>query len=215
MITIEKIYTDLCKATEGNCDVAKLLKLKEDIAQTIRENTCYKTTAKTRVNAIKRVASKDDCRPVLNGYGVYNDYKVVTDSYHLIAIKEDNIPLKPVVNDIEKEKKLGKENCIFGTYPNVQNIIDFNIDKNENYIEYKKFDLNDIEAFYKMNKSKGPREALYEIGDITCSIIYLKNVIDVIGEKFKMYVPKDNYNRPIYIINDKKEIGLVLPVKIY
>ena len=42
-----------------------------------------------------------DNRPALTGYGIFKDYKVVTDSYHLIAIKEDNM-CKAVLNKPER-----------------------------------------------------------------------------------------------------------------
>ena len=98
---LETIYADLLEIMSHDMDFTKALSLKEKLEKAIREETCYKTTSKTRVNAIKRVASKMQDRPALNGYGVCDDYKVVTDSYHLIAIKEDNMPLKLVTTDKE------------------------------------------------------------------------------------------------------------------
>ena len=211
-MTIERVYKDLCNAINDNCSFIKLNKLKELIEQDIRENTCYKTTKKTRVNAIKRVASKDDVRPILTGYGIYNDYKVVTDSYHMIIIKQDDMPLKLVTNDAETIKKLGEENCIIGVYPNIEHIIDFNIDNNNEYEEFN-LDLDNMQLFYKLNKSK-LRETPYHIGKLQCNVSYLKNVIDVLGNDSKIYLPKNSDVKPIYIKN-KEEIGLVLPMKTY
>lgn len=214
-MTIEKIYKDLCNAIYDDVDFIKLLKLKENLEQAIRENACYKTTSKTRINAIKRVASKDDFRPILSGYGVYNDYKVVTDSYHLIAIKQDSMPLKKVVDNLDEEKKLGKENCIFGVYPVLDRIVKFDFDTDNNYKLYEGLDLNDMEAFYKMNKGKNGKLNPYKIGHLSCDINYLKNVIDVLGEDSKIYIPVDSDVKPIYIKNKSEEIGLVLPIKTF
>ena len=94
---LETIYNELKDIMNNDMDFTKALKLKEKLEKAIREETCYKTTPKTRVNAIKRVASKMEDRPALTGYGICGDYKCVTDSYHAIMIKEDHIPLKLVV----------------------------------------------------------------------------------------------------------------------
>lgn len=215
-MTIEKIYKDLCNAINyDDVDYVKLLKLKENLEQSIRENTCYKTTSKTRINAIKKVASKDKSKPILSGYGVYNDYKVVTDSYHLIAIKQDSMPLKKVVNNLSEEKKLGKENCIFGIYPVLDRVINFNFDKDGSYKIYEGLDLNDMEAFYKMNKGKNGKLYPYKIDRLSCDINYLKNVIDVLGKDSSIYIPVDSDVKPIYVKNKDDELGLVLPIKTF
>lgn len=211
-MTLESIYKDLNNAINDNLDLVKILKLKEKIEQAIRENTCYKTTNKTRVNAIKRVASSDDVRPTLSGYGVYNDYKIITDAYHLIAIKQDNMPLKLVTTDEELIKEHGRENCIIGVYPSMDNIINFNFDKDDTYEIYDNLDLNDMETFYKLHKKDGV-ENPYHIGKMQCDIRFLKNVIDVLGKEAKIYIPINSDIKPIYIKNDNNELGLVLPIK--
>ena len=118
---LETIYSDLLEIMNNDMDFMKALKLKEKLEKAIREETCYKTTSKTRVNAIKRVASKDKARPALTGYGIYEDYKVITDSYHLVFIKEENMPLKLVTTDKELTNKVGHENCINNNYPQKYN----------------------------------------------------------------------------------------------
>ena len=168
-----------------------------------------KTTSKTRVNAIKRVASKLDYRPALTGYGIYEDYKCVTDSYHLIAIHEENMPLKCVTTDKELADKLGHENCINGNYPNVKALLEFNKD-DYNIVE---LDYDDIMSYYKMHK-KDATEAPYEINGNFYNIAYLKNVIDVLGTDLVVYLPKE-YTRPMYLVNKDNEIGLVLGVRKY
>ncbi len=207
---LETIYNELVEIINDDMNFIKAIKLKEKLEQKIREETCYKTTSKTRVNAIKRIASKEDCRPVLQGYGIMDDYKCVTDSYHAIMIHEDNMPLKLVTTDEETIKKLGKDNCIHGTYPNFKTITP-EVD-NEEYNKIK-LDLNDIMQFYKLHKNHA-REEYYVIEHVKVNIVYLKNVIDALGEDITTYLPVKDY-RPVVIKNKDNEIGIVLPIKTY
>ena len=204
---LETIYNDLVDIMKNNMDFEKALKLKEKLEQVIRQEACYKTTSKTRVNAIKRVASKWNDRPALTGYGIYNDYKVVTDSYHLVAVKEENMPLKLVTTDNELAERVGKENCINATYPNVKNLMEF--DENDyNKIE---LDYDDIMSYYKLHK-KNSEDAPYEINGKYYNIKYLKNVIDVLGTDLVVY-QHDDYYRPMYFVNSNNELGLVLGIR--
>ena len=204
---LETIYNDLVDIMKDNMDLNKALKLKEKLEKVIREETCYKTTSKTRVNAIKRVASKWNDRPVLTGYGIYEGYKCVTDSYHLIAIHEENMPLKLVTTDKELADKVGHENCINGVYPNMEYILNF--DK-QNYNTVT-LDYDDIMSYYKLHK-KNAKDEPYEINGNFYNITYLKNVIDVLGTDLTVYLPKE-YIRPMYLVNKDNEIGLVLGVR--
>ena len=188
---LETIYNELVEIMENNMDFTKALKLKEKLEEAIRKETCYKTTSKTRVNAIKRVASKLEVRPALAGYGICNDYKCVTDSYHAIMIKEDNMPLKLVTTEKELADKVGHENCINATYPSFESFINF--DKS-NY-DISNLDYDDIESFYKMHRKNSDKE-LYEIKGQYYNIKYLKNIIDVLGTDTTLYVPKNNDYRP-------------------
>ena len=208
---LETIYNELVDIMQDDMNFTKTLKLKEKLEQAIRQETCYKTTSKTRVNAIKRVASKLEIRPALTGYGICGDYKVVTDSYHAIMIKEDNMPLKLVTTDKELADKVGHENCINADYPSFESFINF--DKS-NYI-ISNLDYDDIESFYKMHKKNADKE-LYEIRGNFYNVIYLKNIIDVLGTETTLYVPIEPNSRiPLYIVNNKNEIGLVVPIKKY
>ena len=206
---LETIYSELVEIINDDMNFIKATKLKEKLEQIIREETCYKSTSKTRVNAIKKVASKLDFRPTLTGYGIVDNYKVVTDSYHLIAIKEENMPLKLVTNDKELIDKLGKENCINGVYPVKESCIKFNKD------DYNKIsiDCNDIAQFYKLHK-KNAKEELYEINGKFYNIIYLKNVIDVLGTDLIVYQHNGD-NRPMFLENSNGELGLILGVRKY
>ena len=123
---LETIYNDLVEIIKDDMDFTKVLKLKEKLEKAIREETCYKTTNKTRINAIKRVASKMNERPALTGYGICGDYKVITDSYHAVMLKDDNIPLKLVTTDIDLANKVGINNCINANYPDFSSFINFN-----------------------------------------------------------------------------------------
>ena len=202
---LETIYGELLDIMKNGMDFTKALSLKEKLEKAIREETCYKTGSKTRVNAIKRVASKDNSRPALTGYGIYNEFKVVTDSYHLIAIKEENMPLKLVTTDDELANKVGKENCICFNYPNLEMLIKYDTSN-----ELNMFDLVDLESFCKMHKKDGE---LYQIGDQLFNPHYVKNVVDVLGKDFKIYYQGEN--RPLFFVNDKEEIGLVVPKRKY
>lgn len=203
---LETIYGELLDIMKNDMDFVKALSLKEKLEKAIREESCYKTTSKTRVNAIKRVASKMNDRPALTGYGIYEDYKCVTDSYHLIAIKEDNMPLKLVTTDNELANKVGKENCINGNYPNMENLLKYDTSN-----ELEMFNLDDLESTCKMGKKD--KDILFTIGTQTFNPQYVKNVIDVLGTNVKIYY-QGKY-RPLFFVNDKDEIGLVLPVKKY
>ena len=203
---LETIYGELMEIMKNDMDFTKALSLKEKLEKAIREESCYKTTGKTRVNAIKRVASKYNDRPALTGYGIYEDYKCVTDSYHLIAIKEDNMPLKLVTTDNELANKVGKENCINATYPNMENILKYDTSN-----ELGMFNLDELESTCKMNKKD--KDVLFTIGTQTFNPQYVKNVIDVLGKDVKIYFQGEL--RPLFFVNDKDEIGLVLPIKKY
>lgn len=202
---LETIYADLLEIMKNDMDFSKAIVLKDKLEKAIREESCYKTTPKTRVNAIKRVASKEDVRPALTGYGICGDYKVVTDSYHLIAIKEENMPLKLVTTDKELANKVGYENVIVGNYPNMEHILKYDTSN-----ELEMIDLNDLESFCKMHKKD---KEVYKIGTQNFNPHCVKNIVDVLGKNLKIYYQGEL--KPLFFVNDKDEIGLVLPVKKY
>ena len=188
---LETIYGELLEIMKNDMDFAKAMSLKEKLEKAIREETCYKSTPRTRVNAIKRVASKDNSRPALTGYGIYEDYKCVTDSYHLIAIKEDNMPLKLVTTDLELVKKIGKENCISGVYPRMESVLRYNTSN-----ELPMIDLNNLESFIKLHKKD---KEIYKIGEQYFNPNYVKDVVDVLGKDLKIYYQGEN--RPLFFEN--------------
>lgn len=204
---LEKIYCEVKDLFDGEeFNFIKYKDLLSSLEKAVREESAYKTTSKTRVNAIKRVASKYNDRPALTGYGIYGDYKVVTDSYHLIAIKQDVMPLKLVTTDSELANKVGKENCIFGDYPNMEMILRYNTSN-----ELPMIDMDDLVSFIKMNKKE--KRPLYQIGECKYNANYVKNVIDVLGKEVKIYYQGEL--KPLFFENNDGEIGLVLPVRTY
>lgn len=201
-MTIETIYNEIKEITkDDNIDFIKFMKLKDKLEQEIRKAACYKTTNKTRVNAIKNIASKDECRRSLQGYGIFGEYKGVTDSYHAIMIKQDEMPLPLVACDSDLEKY---GNAV---YPNLNACMSFDYSK-ENELT---LDINDLMGFIKTNTKD--KKALYKLGECFYNARYIKNVIDVIGQKCKIYFQGEY--KPLYFVNDENEIGLVLPVKTY
>ena len=204
---LETIYNDLVEIIRDDMDFTKVLKLKEKLEKAIREETCYKTTNKTRVNAIKRVASKMNYRPALTGYGICGDYKVITDSYHAVMLKDDNIPLKLVTTDIDLANKVGIQNCINANYPDFKGIINFD----RNYYKTITLDFDDIAQFYKLHNKNAEKE-FYKIKEQCFNIKYLKNIIDVLGTDLIVYLSIDNEYRPIYFENKNGELGLVMPI---
>ena len=73
------------------------------------------------------------------------------------------------------------------------------------------FNLDDLESTCKMGKKD--KDVLFTIGNQTFNPQYVKNVIDVLGTNVKIYFQGEL--RPLFFVNDKDEIGLVLPVKKY
>ena len=114
------------------------------------------------------------------------------------------MPLKLVTTDSELANKVGKENCIFGDYPNMEMFLKY--DKSN---EIPMIDVDDLVAFIKLNKKE--KKPLYEIEECYFNAHYLKNVIDVLGKECKVYF--QGANRPLFFENNDGEIGLVLPIR--
>ena len=211
---LETIYNELLEYSKEQ-NFAKLQNLMSKIEKAIREETCYKTTSKTRISAIKKVASKQNIRPAFSGYSIQNGYRIVTDTYHLIAIKQDEMPLPLVATKEELEKlgidlyeymqKYGRESVLNFNYPNVAHLIEF--DKTQ---ELPMIDMNNLTSFIKLHKND---KELYEINGCFYNPQYLKNIIDVLGTDTKIYFQGEL--KPLFFENSKNEIGLVLPIKKY
>lgn len=223
--TIYELFKQIIKEN-GDVDVPKYLELRSKLEKEIRDASALKVTSKTRVSAIKRVASQIDARPILKGYAIQEingeTYRVVTDSYHLIAIKQDEMPLPLVATSDELEKlhidkneymnKYGAESIICGVYPTIQNLIPRNLKDGEKI----ELDVDDVIAFDKMHKFDKTKknEDLYKLRDgYMVNPRLLKNVLQVLGSDVEVYIQGDN--RPTIITNKENEIGLVLPIRIY
>jgi len=196
---LETIYKELKEVVvDSDCfNLQKYESLMEKLENAIRLESAYKTTSRTRIDAIKRVASKDKSRPALQGYGVNGDYKVVTDSYHAILIYQDNMPLEL------------KDN-----YPDVSRCT-----PEQDGEEIPMVDMDDLMTFIKTHKKydkhNNPNlEDLYRIGELLVQPQFVKNVIDVLGkDDTKIYFYGEN--RPLKFKNSKNEVGIVLPVIVF
>lgn len=211
---LEKIYTTLTDYIKSN-NVALLLNLKEELEKAIREETAYKTTSRTRVNALKRVASQNNARPALTGYSSQHGYEVVTDSYHFVAVHNPDMPL-PLVATPEQLQELTvnrdewiKEHgdIINARYPDMKQFIDFNKSEFEE-IPQDTLNLNDLTQFIKLHKKD---KEMYNLKDAYFNPQYIKNIVDVLGTDYKLYY-KNNVS-PLYFENSDGEIGLVLPCR--
>lgn len=210
---LETIYKELNDYMKTS-DFTKLLRLKEKLEQAVRDETAYKTTSKTRVSAIKKIASHNNVRPALTGYGIQNGYQVVTDSYHLIAIHQDDMPLQLVATADElKELNINLDewrekhgDVINAHYPDVKSILNYS-DFEELAVD--KLNMNDITQFIKLHD----KTDVYEFNGAYYQPQFIKNVVDVIGKDFRLFYK--NNTSPLYFVNDNNEIGLVLPVRKY
>lgn len=203
---LETIYNELKSLVKDNeFNLVAYLKLVEKLEKAIREETAYSTTSRTRVNAIKRVASPFMDRPVLTGYSNQEGYQIVTDSYHLIAIHQENMPLKLVTDNNDIADKIGHENVIYGNYPNMNNILKYTTEN-----ELPPLNLDDLTLFCKLHKKDNE---LYTIGNQNFNPHYVKDIIDVLGSNYHIYYQGEN--RPLFFVNSDDEIGLVLPVRVY
>lgn len=213
---LENVYVELKGiVVNGEFDTMKYLKLLDKIEEKVRMETSYKYSPKTRIDAIKRVASKRNDRPALIGYGNRMGYQVVTDSYHLIAIHQKEMPIPMVATKDELEElginykeymeKNGRNSIINATYPTMDSILKFDTSN-----ELPMINLDDLSSFVKLHKKD---EELYKIGEQYFNPQFVKNVIDVLGKDVKIYYQGEY--RPLFFVNDKDEIGLVLPVKKY
>lgn len=187
-------------------NIKEIIVLKDDILKEITQND--REYANDRINGILRIAY-NNTYPILKGYGICKNYKCISDNSHAVIIYEDNIPLKLVSDDKDVYIKLGDDKCIYGVYPGFKKLIKFNKDK------YNTVDINisKIMAYYRLYEMK-EKDNMYYINDnVIVDIVYIKDIIDVLGRNVKCYVRKDNTSKPIYFINERNEMGLICPVK--
>lgn len=146
---------------------------------------------KKRENALKRII-KNVSDDNFKGYQPYNDFKIVTDKFCLVAIKEEDMTPFEVM-------QAKYDYLWFLTYHTSNQI---------------QVDYMDLKAFYKLNnKEKELEKRLYNINGCNYDIKLLKNVIDIIGETKKVYYL--GKTSPLYFENNEGEIGLVLPTRTF
>lgn len=201
----ENILQEIKKGLEDKTILDNLIKRLE---QDIRDETSYKTTSKTKVNAIKRIAKKDNIRPILNGYHIADDgmYEF-TDSYRAYRIKPIDMPLQSD-EDIIKELDLKIK------YPEIKHFFKDMFD----YDEEVKIDLDDITAVYKMrNKRQDQEKTTYTLKSrsykVNVSIEYLKDTIDIMGADTRLFLTGEK--TPVQFENKDNEIAILLPFITY
>lgn len=146
---------------------------------------------KKRENALKRII-KNVNSDNFKGYQPYNDFKIVTDKFCLVAIKEEDMTPFEVMQ--------AKYDYLWLLTYDTSNQVQVNYE--------------DLKAFYKLNnKEKDIGKRLYNINGSEYDIKLLKNVIDIIGETEKVYYLGNT--SPLYFENNEGEIGLVLPVRTF
>ena len=146
---------------------------------------------KQRENALKRII-KNVNSDNFKGYQPYNDFKIVTDKFCLVAIKEEDMTPFEVMQ--------AKYDYLWLLTYDTSNQVQVNYE--------------DLKAFYKLNnKEKDIGKRLYNINGSEYDIKLLKNVIDIIGETEKVYYLGNT--SPLYFENNEGEIGLVLPVRTF
>ena len=219
-MTIEKIICDLKEVK----DTEQLQVLIYKLEQSLNEKNYIKHNSSKRLNGIKRVLNNGKNRPVLNCYTPdKNGYSAITDSYQMYLLKEVKLPFKcsfnSTFNEEEKEKYIEENKVEISNicYPDIKGILD-NIEK-YTIIETLKLDVNEVLKLDKITPKNQYGQKIYtfnfEAIKITLNLIYLKNCIDIL--QLKDVVEFDFYgeNKPLITHNEKGEIGLILPIKIY
>ena len=205
----EKLLKDLLRVKEGNYDL--LDEIITNIKLDIKSNASYKTTNRTRLNAIKKVLNKNkDIRPILSAYHVnYNNKIEFTDSYRAYELNETELPFKKVVD--KEDKDYDADTMIVGCYPSLTRMFKKEEDMdNDDYTKIN-IDINDIIGAYKTREDKYTTYSLYA-GDteIRVNVSYLKETLDILGKDITCYGKKKN--EPIYLYNKNNETCLLLPI---
>lgn len=199
---LENIYNKLNNINE-NENFIEVKLLLEEIKQAILEESCLKTTSKSKINAIKRVLKNvDDFKAVYKGWKKYGEYKVICDGYQLYMMKNVDIPAKEVVEEIPEGEN--KENYILGAYLNVENIFP------EQYSERINLDTKEILTAVK-TKQDMIKITTENNNIVYANPLYIKNAIEILGENVKIYYTGEI--KPIVFENEEGEKGMVLPIR--
>lgn len=185
---------ELKEMIENDCWKKNQIALIEEIIATEEENVrkqCAKNNkaSNSRTACMQLLNNKiNKNRPVLQKAKQLENGKIVlTDSYRLYVLN-DNYNCLPL-NDEEKD----------GKYPNVDCILNKAGKENEitlPLIEELKFLKKTKEEFIDL-----PNDEKYKM-----SVDFILNMYGILGQKITVY----NNQRNIYVINDKKEIGILM-----
>lgn len=184
---LEKIIIELNKYLECE-DIVIIEQLKQDLEEQLRKETAYKTTSKSRVNAIAKMQKYNTkhVRENLNGYAKNNEQFIFTNSYYLVSINDS----------------LGYEDNN-RNFSSLLNTFD-RIISEDNKIE---LDYNNIMSSYKL------KEKFYNIQGINFDSEYLKQFIDILGNDLTVYLDKKDLI--LYVENKENEKGVLLGCKTY
>jgi hypothetical protein len=196
---IENIYNKLKKINDEKNFVAIDLLLRE-IKQAILEESCLKTTSRTKINAIKRVLNND--YGIYAGWKKYNDSKVICNGFELYMIKNTDIPAKEVVEVIPKNAN--KDDYIVGNYLNIEYVFP------QEYTEKIKINRKEILTAVKL-KERMIKLFTEKNNVVYADSKYLKDAIDILGENVEVYYT--GQKAPIVFENENGEKGIVLPIR--
>lgn len=177
---VETILKDIKSYLESG-NIAIIMELKNKLEEDIRKNTAYKTSSKSRVNAISKMMKYNNKMGRVHlskAFTTDGSKFIFTNSYYMVELNDS----------------LGYEveNKDFTSFMN----------KSYNY-DNLGVDLNDILASYKM------KVEWYNINGINYDIEYLKQVMDIMGSGIKFYQCLDN-EYMLYIENENNERGIIL-----
>ena len=184
---LEKIIIELNKYIEY-ADLEIIKQLKSDLEEQLRRETAYKTTSKSRVNAIAKMQKYNTKRGYehLNGYAKNDKQFIFTNSYYLVSINDS----------------LGYEDNN-KNFSNILNTFDRVISE-DNKIE---LDYNNIMSSYKL------KEKVCNIQGINFDSEYIKQFIDILGTDLIVYLDKNDLI--LYAENKENEKGVLLGCKTY
>lgn len=210
-----------------NQDLVKLndyiVKLEEEAK---KENFITKPSEKKKISAIQKILNVyKDIRPVLSGFTRIGNQLAFTDSYRAFFLNDEYLPFDYVASSDESEEStknyINKYNLkqINGVYPDLKHIR-YRALQNFDNTEKITINLNNFLIKYKTINKKDKEQAIFGIQKKDGTIIYydanyLKSAIDIleINKDFKIKCTKSD--EPLYIFNDKNEIGLLLPIRKY
>jgi len=189
-------YLELLKEFMESENIAVLEDLKEQLEEEIRKSGALKTNSKSRYSALKRLEKRVEKASRLNlkGYAVKDNKYWFTDSY-MYAVLKDSCNFEENKNSFPIESLSN---------------IDFKIE-----LEKLDITLEDLsyaiktKTDYKNDIFKGKD---YQDKEVTYSFDYkyLKDIIDIIGNKdIKIYTNKNNKNMIILMNKDIERVVLL------